>query len=170
MSKSTKAITDYFAMPKNFNSAKYNTEHFGKSGKFKGSKKEKKVMKDTCQHYRMKGNKKVPMFRNIGNNTLECRCGAQFPAKFGDTNAVKKVVNSLLKYVDQMLVVNNAVDGGRQQNEFLAGGKIFLQHFTDTYTSGKKVAEKQDKIKNKKKKGKGRNSYGNNSRGGWQYK
>lgn len=145
----------------------WHDERTGKSGKYKGSKKEVKKYKAGCPHYTYKKkNKLKPLFFNDGHGMCFCkRCSNTFPAKLIEGKTFEDGCKTVIGYYDQAIVGAIAIGASTKTIEKLAEGKVILSTFKKkTYPRIMKGVTATDKIKNKKKKN--RNS-GNTSYGQW---
>ena len=145
----------------------YFDKHTGKSGKFKGNKKEVKALKRGCPHYsyNKKGHLK-PIFFNDGHGMCFCkRCSNTFPAKLIEGKTFEDGCNTVIGYLDQAIVGAIAIGANNKTIESLSQTKVTLHTFKKkTYPRIMKSVTATDNIKNKKKKN--RNS-GNTAYGSW---
>lgn len=144
------------------------TERTSKKGKIRGSKKEKRMTKLSCPHHRYKGNKgkKVATIVNDGKGQCRCTvCGAVFPADFVSKKEVQKRIHQVTTLAEQTAFVNQVVGGGKKTAARIAKFNIDAHDFVHLYENEKKVAQKQENMHKKKKKG--HNKYKGSQMGGY---
>lgn len=145
----------------------YCDKHTTKTGKFKGTKKEKKALKKVCPHYSYNKNDKLkPLFFNDGNGMCYCkRCSNKFPAKLVEGKTVEEAFNNVIQLLDQSLVGAIAIGVSSKTIDMLSETKVSLQTIKKkTYPRIMEAVTASDRSKNKKRKDKNR---GNVAYGVW---
>ena len=166
MSKKNKFATAYGGIGKDVDPLRLVTNHVNKKGKFKGSKKEKRAMKNICQHHIItrKGKVKATIEQD-GNGNCRCYlCGDIIPMQFADDSEIAKTTQNMYKYVSQAKLMAQSIGAGNKAIHQLADTSILVRMFPKLYINLRNVTKKQDKAKKQKNK-KNNRSYSNY--GGW---
>lgn len=140
-----------------------------KKGKLKGkNKKETKILKGACVHHIIGKNGKIkPMYHNDGNGRCICRmCGGSFPAKMFNEDKLDKVIGNMEDLNNQSKMVVQAIGADKSTIRFFSELGSMLKLYPKTYSNIRRIAEKQDSMKRKKK---GNHNGGSNTTlGAWR--
>jgi hypothetical protein len=168
---SKKKENGYKQFPEDLDLVQLISERSTGKGKFKGSKKEKKILKLVCPHnkyIKKKNGKKRPFIINDGHGYCTCKlCGARFPANFFKDNVVDKKFEEVQEIITQDALMAQSIGAPRKTVNEIANTSIMLHREKQGYKNRKNIAEKQDSIK-KKKHGNGKGSNYSESLGGWR--
>lgn len=142
------------------------TKSINKKGKLKGhNKKETKMLKGICPHHRINkhGKVKPTIFSNDGEYCICTMCGAKFPAKFFTNDEIKTLINDMEEMNNQNKFTSVATNSGDQMVDYFGQFGVMLKVYKKNAKKLRNVAEKEGKIRNKKKNkngGSGSSSYG----------
>lgn len=143
------------------------TESLNKHGEIKGSsKKETKILRGLCVHHKYnKKGKIVAEIVNDGEGTCTClMCRHEFTTKLPTMKELDEIVDEMIKLNDQAKFMAVSVDAGDETIKYLAAMGVQLMNYKKTYSKLKSIAERQETIKNgKKKKSKGKDNFGSGS-------
>ena len=128
------------------------TKHLNKKGNLKGSKKEVKTLRSICCHHVM--NKKGKVKPKIHEENRNCKCPIckdKFRPDFYSDQEYDKAYNGYKPIVSQAKFLAVATGASKTSVQRVAGFSLDLDRFGKTYKNLRSVAQKQDKVKNKKK-------------------
>ena len=165
MSKKNKFATTYAGLG-DADPLRLVTNHVSKKGKIRGNKKEKRAMKNICQHHIItkKGKVKATIEQDGKGNCRCYLCGDIIPMKFANDSEIIKTTNNLYKYVSQAKLMAQSIGAGKKAIHQVTDTATLVRMFPKLYINLRNVTEKQDKAKKQKKK-----KYNNSSNnyGGW---
>lgn len=143
---------------KNGDLAEFFTRNTTKSGKFIGSKKKKKVMRDTCIHntYRDRKHMKhlTPHIRR-GSKKGYCNCEMcknDIRVQPYTKQEVKDIVNAHKGLLSHMQLGNQAIGGGKNATNFIASMQLADSKVPKLYENINGALMRRDKVKKDKKK------------------
>lgn len=137
-----------------------------KKGRLKGkNKKETKVLIGSCPHHRYNkhGKIKPTIFSNDGEYCICTMCGAKFPASFYSNGEIGSIVGAMRQMNDQNKFTAVATNAGNEMNDYFSQFGVMLQYYKKNTKKLRNVAEKQGRVKDKKK----RNNNGSSMYGSW---
>lgn len=148
------------------------TESLNKSGRIKGkNKKETKVLRAICGHHKInKKGKLKPQIYNNGTGECTCElCERTFRTKLFTDEMVNEIIDNAMELADQGEFIAISTDAGEEAVNAFAEFKVALINLGKAYRRVRQLAQKQDKIKNKNRRGKdGRNDKDSSAAyGGW---
>lgn len=138
-----------------------------KKGVLKGkNKKETKTLVNVCPHHRYNKRGKIkPTIFNNNDGTCVCTmCGEKFPAKFYNNEKLGQVVGDMKTLNNQAKFMAVACGAGPQTIDYFSQIGAMVGNYKKSYKKIRVVADKQGKIKEKKKKN---HSVGSNQYGSW---
>ena len=141
-------------------------DHVSKKGKIKGkNKKETKILKGMCPHFRVNKNGKVKnMVINNGQKQCVCKlCGKVFPARFYTDQEMNQIISDFEKTVNENKYIAVQINGGTKTTEYLMQLGGMLSQYPKISRRLRDIAQKKGKVKNKNKK----KSYTSNVYGNW---
>ena len=144
------------------------TDHYKKGKLRAGSKKEKKILKGACTHHFLSKNDRVkPAYYNDGRGYCTCNiCGHTWPAKMKPKDKVESAIGPVRELNDQLKTLAQAMNADKKTIGYVSEFGSMIELFPPFYERIKTVAEKNDRVK-KKKKNKG-SSDGGVSFGAWK--
>lgn len=148
----------------------YLTDRCNKKGELRGENKdETKRLRAMCVHHKITKKGKVkPVVINDGNGTCYCpMCKHKFSTHLLNNEELEKTVGKFTACLDQTRFMIEAADLGKDVAKYVAGLSVEVMKFPKAYKRCRKVVEKSDHVKNKKKK-KDRYGSSNTSYTGWR--
>ena len=142
-------------------------DHISKKGKIKGkNKKEKKILKGMCPHFRVTKNGKLKnMVINNGQKQCVCKlCGEVFPARFYEDEELDKIISEFKKTLNENKYIAVQVNGGAKTTEYLMQLGGMVSQYPKISKRLRDVAQKKGKVKHNKDK---KNGYKSNIYGDW---
>lgn len=141
------------------------SKHLNKHGKLTGDKKSRKALRSICPHHALNRKGRVkPRIHIEGNKMCQCEiCKERFKAGFYDDQEYAKAYNQMKPILSQAKLLTIATGADKRTVQDVAALNLRMDRFGKTYSSLRKISEKQDKVKNKKKK-----NYNNSDLGGWR--
>lgn len=144
------------------------TRAITKKGKLKGkNKKETKVLRAACPHHKFNkhGKLKNTIWNNDGEYCVCTLCNKKFPASFFSDDNIDNVVEGMEELNNQNKFTAVATNAGDDAVKFYAETGVILSKYKKMSKKTKSLAEKQSRVKNKKKK----NRYtGSSMYGSWE--
>lgn len=142
------------------------TDHVNKNGKLTGSKKEKKALASICEHHLIsKKGKKVRAKLDVHGKNCQCRiCKETMPTEFFSEQDYDKAYAPYKGLLSQAKLMAAATNANLKTQQEVCELNLRADRFKKVYGNLKKVAEKQDEVGKKKKKGKKNQS----TYGAWQ--
>ena len=130
------------------------SKHLTKKGKLTGSKKEKKALRSICTHHALNRKGKIKArIHDEGNKNCQCDiCKERFRSGFYTDQEFDAAYNKIKPIASQAKLLSIATGAGKGTVQEIASLNLHIDRFKKTYTNLRSVAEKQDKVKNKKKK------------------
>lgn len=141
------------------------SKHLTKNGKLTGSKKEKKALRSICPHHSLNRKGKVKArIHDEGNKNCQCPiCKERFRSGFYSDQEFDAAYAKFKPIASQAKFIATATNAGKGTIEEISSLNLHIDTFGKTYRNLRSVAEKQDKVKNKKKKQRERENIG-----GWR--
>lgn len=141
------------------------SKHLSKKGKLSGNKKEKKALRSICTHHAINRKGKIKArIHDEGNRNCQCDiCKERFRSGFYTDQEFSSAYNKIKPIASQAKLLSIATGAGKGTVQEIASLNLHIDRFGKTYRNLRSVAEKQDKVKNKKKKNKERENLG-----GWR--
>ena len=142
------------------------SKNVSKKGRIKGkNKKETKALIGMCPHhkYNKNGKLKPTIFSNDGEYCIGAMCGAKFPASFYKNEEIGEIVAEMKQINNQNKFTAVATNAGNEMNDYFAQMGVMLQYYKKNSKKVRNVAEKQGRVKEKKKK----QSSGSSMYGSW---
>lgn len=141
------------------------SKHLTKKGKLSGSKKEKKALKSICPHHALNRKGKIKVrIHDEGNKNCQCDiCKERFRSGFYSDQEFDAAYSKLKPIASQAKLLSIATGAGKGTVQEIASLNLQIDRFGKTYRNLRSIAEKQDKVKNKKKKNRERENLG-----GWR--
>lgn len=141
-----------------------------KKGKLKGkNKKETRILKGACTHHIIGKNGKIkPMYHNDGNGRCICRmCGGSWKAKMYNDDDLERIIGKTEDVNNQSKMIVQAIGADKSTIRYFSEFGSMLKLYSKTYNNIRRIAEKQDSMKRKKK---GNHSGGNSNTtlGAWR--
>lgn len=166
MSKKKEKLAKTYAGIGDANPVRIVTDHVTRQGKFKGSKKEKRALRNVCPHHIITKKGKVkPTIERDGNGNCRCyMCKDIIPLKFADRAEIQKVTGRFYSYVTQAKLMAQSINAGKKAIHQVTDTAILTKMFPGLYNNLANVAQKQDKAKKQKKRNQ---RYSSGSYGGW---
>lgn len=131
------------------------TQHV-KKGRLKGAnKKQTRILRGSCVHHVITKNGKIKgTWSNNGKGQCQCYlCKATWPTKMLDKYEVEKKLHGAKELVNQAKFISQAINADRKTVTFYANLGASLEMFPNEYNNIKRIVEKRDSLKKKKKKG-----------------
>lgn len=131
------------------------TKSLNKKGKLKGSnKKETKMLKQSCVHHKITKRGKIKKTFYISNDGMcTCTlCGARFPANFFKDEEINQICDDFSELNNQNKFIATAANAGNDAQKYFSEVSVMLAKYKKLAKKTKKLAAKQDQIKQKKKK------------------
>lgn len=146
------------------------TNSLNKHGEIKGNnKKETRNLRALCPHHKITKKGKIkPTVYNDGNGTCTCEmCGHKFPTHLFDKDETQKIIGRVTQLLDQGRYMCEAADLGKETKAYLATTSVQVSHLPKIYAKIKRVVEKSENTK-RKKKGNRNSRGGSEAYGGWR--
>lgn len=141
------------------------SKHLSKKGKLEGNKKEKKALRSICTHHAINRKGKVKAkIHDVGNKNCQCDiCKERFRSGFYSDQEFDAAYSKIKPIASQAKLLSIATGAGKGTIQEIASLNLHIDRFKKTYNGLRSVAEKQDKVKNKKKQKRERENLG-----GWK--
>ena len=141
-------------MARRLKSVEQISKNVNKKGRIKGkNKRETKALIGMCPHhkYNKNGKLKPTIFSNDGEYCICSMCGAKFPASFYKNEEIGEIIGEMKVLNNQNKFSAVATNAGTEMNDFFAQFGVMLQHYKKNSKKVRNVAEKQGRVKEKKK-------------------
>lgn len=153
-------------MARRIKSVEQISKSVSKKGRLKGkNKKETKALIGMCPHhkYNKHGKIKPTIFSNDNEYCICSMCGKKFPASFYKNEELGEIVGAMSQLNNQNKYTAVATNAGTEMNDYFAQMGVMLMHYKKNSKKVRNVAEKQGRVKEKKK----RTSNGSSMYGSW---
>lgn len=129
-------------------------DHVSKKGKIKGkNKKETKILKGMCPHYRLGKNGKLKNMIVRQGDKMVCKlCGEVFPARFFSDEELDKIIGDFKMSLNENKYITMYFNGGAKTTEYLMQLGGMISQYPKISKRLRDVAQKKGKIKNHKDK------------------
>lgn len=137
------------------------TKSINKKGRLKGSnKKETKILNGICTHHKINkhGKIKPTTFVNADEYCICKICGAKFPARFYDNDALDDIIDGMKELNNQNKYTSVAINSGDKMTDFFCTFGAMLTTYKKNSKKIREVARKRGDIKKKKDKSRGGSS------------
>lgn len=130
------------------------TKHLTKKGKLAGSKKEKKALRSICTHHAINRKGKIKAkIHDEGNKNCQCDiCKERFRSGFYTDQEFDSAYRGFKPIASQAKLLSVATGASKSTVQEVAELNLRIDRFGKTYRNLRNIAQKQDKVKNKKKK------------------
>lgn len=149
-----KSMFDTYTMADK-NPLKVVTNHVNKKGRLTGSKKEKAVLRSICPHHVLdkKGRIKKAKLDSVDHGKkCQCRiCQDKFKSGYYTDQEYEKGYSSFKEIISQAKMVAVAVGADQKSIQGIATLNLQVDRFGKVYRNLRKLGQKQDKVKGKKK-------------------
>lgn len=141
------------------------SKHLSKKGKLEGNKKEKRALRSICTHHAINRKGKVKAkIHDEGNKNCQCDiCKERFRSGFYTDQEFDAAYSKIKPIASQAKLLSIATGAGQSTVQEIASLNLHIDRFGKTYRGLRQVAEKQDKVKQKKNKKRDREQIG-----GWR--